>query len=903
MPGVAGSTLHHRDERRGSPVNGAIRVWMFSTMKTPPARGWYAVSAEDAFEALGSTAAGLTADEVEERRRRFGANELPEGKRLTLFGAFIRQFRDPLIYILLAAAAVSLAMAHFNDAIFIGIVLLLNAAIGTAQEQKAEESARALQKMVRISTTVLRDGEEHAIDSSELVPGDLVLLSSGDAVPADIRLTASDGLRIDESLLTGESLPVEKDARGALPEETPLGDRKNMAFTGTLVAEGRGRGVVSATGAQTQVGTIAVSLASGAGEEPPLVIRMKRMSRVISVAMLVAIAIIAAVSLTRGEPLAQVFFIAVALAVAAIPEGLPVAITVALSIASRRMAARRVIVRRLPAVEGLGACTLIASDKTGTLTANELTVTKLVLPGEGEIEVREEMSAQSERLARIARVAALCNEARLHVEGDTIEGEGDAVDVAFLVLAAMMGVRREELLRESPRAGAIPYEPQLRMAASFHEENGERVVYVKGATEAVLPLCGDCDADRVRADEEALAGEGYRVIALAAGAAGPTDRIEDLHDLDFLGLAGLIDPIRPEVPDAVRRCREAGVEVRMITGDHPATGRAIAKELGIAGDDAIVTTGADLARFGDSDEAELDRRVEAAPVFARVEPRQKTTIVSALQRHGHFVAVTGDGVNDAPALRAAHIGIAMGASGTDVARTAADLILTDDNFASIVNGIEEGRVAYDNVRKVTLLVVTTGLAEIVLLFFSIAFNLPLPLTAVQLLWLNLVTNGIQDVALAFEKGERDVLKRKPRPPSEGIFDRRMIEQVAILGFWMGAVAFVVFALLLRAGVPEEVARMELLLLMVLFENVHVFNSRSETRSAFRVPLSNNWPVVASVVVAQSLHVGAAWIPGLNSVLEIAPLSLSTWLQLLPIALSIIVVGEIIKLVRRMRRQE
>lgn len=856
--------------------------------------------------------------EADHRRDEYGPNELPEGKRLTLFGAFLRQFRDPLIYILVAAAAVSVAMGHYSDALFIGIVLLVNAAIGTMQEQKAEQSARALQRMVKISCTAVRDGSEQRIEASQLVPGDVVMLSSGDAVPADIRLFESDGLSIDESLLTGESMAVRKQAAASVSEDAPLGDRENMAFAGTLVGEGRARGVVCATGSRTEVGAIALSLASEAGEEPPLLIRMKRMSRVISVAMLVAIGVIAGVYLSRGVPIVEIFFVSVALAVAAIPEGLPVAITVALAIASRRMAARRVIVRRLPAVEGLGACTLIASDKTGTLTENDLTVKRLLLPGDIDLEIEGSgldtaggvadpalRESRSDLLERIGRASALCNEARLRDEEGGLVGEGDAVDVAFLVLSAKLGANRHELLRERPRVGSIPYEPIRKMAASFHHEEEGVVAYVKGAAEALLPMCPRADAEWVRSKEAALAEAGYRVIAVASGeVGGGEERAEwsenDLRDLELLGLAGLIDPIRAEVPEAIEKCRAAGVDVRIVTGDHPATGMAVARALGIADEQSSHMTGKDLHRLAAGEESELDRAVAGAPVFARVEPTQKVVIVSALQRAGHFVAVTGDGVNDAPALRGAHIGVAMGASGTDVARTASDLILIDDNFASIVNGIEEGRVAYDNVRKVTWLLVTTGLAEIVLLFLSILADLPLPLTAVQLLWLNLVTNGLQDVALAFEKGEKGVLQRKPRPPAQGIFDRRMVEQMAISGIWMGVVAFTVFAALLAAGIPEAIARTDLLLLMVLFENAHVFNCRSETASAFSVPLRNNWPVVGAVVLAHVLHISAAWIPWLRDVLEITPVTLIGWMEIVPIALSVIAVSEIYKFFRRRR---
>ena len=885
-------------------------------------RPWHAQTLDEVTAALGARPDGLDEAEVERRRAEVGPNELPEAARRTLLGTFLRQFKDPLIYILLAAAVVSVVTGHLSDSLFIAVVLLINAAIGTVQEQKAEESARALQQIIRIAAQVRRGGREITIDSTELVPGDLVLLSAGRAVPADLRLERVDGLEVDESLLTGESLPVGKSAgrpEDAIDEEAPVGDRSNMAFAGTTVTEGRGAGYVCDTGGRTELGQIAESLAAGAAEEPPLVIRMRRMSRAIGLFVVAAIGLLGAVYYAQGHPPLQIFFLAVALAVAAIPEGLPVAITVALAVASRRMASRKVIVRRLPAVEGLGACTLIASDKTGTLTANELTIKRIRIAGQEDVEVdgsglstrgalrragEELVPGPDDRLARLVRAGALCNEARLEEEDGRVSGAGDEVDLAFLVLAAKLGLSREQLVEEHPQLGAVPYEPRRKYAASFHRTGGGVIAFVKGAAEEVVPMCRGVDEERLRQEEEELAAQGYRVLAVAEGPVGRGEAAAEavegrLRDLELLGLVGVIDPVRQEVPDAVARCRSAGVEVRMVTGDHPATGLAIARQLGMAERDDEVVTGAQLSRL-EGDEEALADRIARARVFARVAPRQKTEIVGALQRRGHFVAVTGDGVNDAPALRAAHIGVAMGRGGTDVARGASDLILTDDNFASIVNGIEEGRVAYDNVRKVTWLLVSTGAAEIVLFFLALVTGLPLPLTAVQLLWLNLVTNGIQHVALAFEKGEPGVLARRPRPPEQGVFDRRMVSQLVLSGAWMGTAAFGVFYLVHEVqGLPAFEARNLLLLLMVLFENAHVVNCRSETESALRVPLGRNWLLVAAILLAQGIHVVAMFVPGVSDVLAIEPVSIERWLQLVPVALSVILLMEASKwLVRR-----
>ncbi|HEX7708499.1 MAG TPA: HAD-IC family P-type ATPase [Thermoanaerobaculia bacterium] len=879
---------------------------------------WHSMSVSDVIETLESRTEGLTDDEVRGRRERYGANELPKKKPPTLAALFLRQFRDPLIYILLAAAVVSLATAHFNDAVFIFVVLLVNAAIGTIQERKAERSADALQKVMRIVSSVRRDGSEEEVDSIDLVPGDIVMLTAGSAVPADLRLIRAEGLRLDESLLTGESMPLKKNADEELAEETRVADRRNMAFAGSAVTEGRAEGVVTATGRQTQIGEIAESLAEGESEVPPLVIRMKQMSRMIGLFVLGSIIVLGIVQFAKARPLEEIFFLAVALAVAAIPEGLPISITVALAVASRRMSHRRVIVRRLPAVEGLGTCTLIASDKTGTLTANRLTIARLRTPDGEEVRVsgsgldpegefrrgdRTLDVASDDPVLNIVRTGALTNEARLTRSDQGLDARGDAVDVAFLVLAGKAGVSRQRLLEESPEAGRIAYESKRKYSASFHEAGEEVIAHVKGAAEVVALMCEGADQTAVEKEERVLAEEGFRVLALAAGpverSAIDGDLTASLKGLRFLGLVGLIDPLREEVREAIDKCRDAGVDVRMITGDHPATGLAIARQLGMAEHEDEVMTGAELEAMERDSPAELESKIASVKVFTRVAPSQKTGIVSALQRSGHFVAVTGDGVNDAPALRTAHIGVAMGASGTDVARGASDLILTDDNFASIVNGIEEGRVAYSNVRKVTWLLVSMGAAEISLFFFALLANVPLPLTAVQVLWLNLVTNGIQDKALAFEKGEPGILKQPPRPPGEGVFDRRMIEQIAVAGIYTGAVGFAVFYYLhVLRGMGEVEARNLVLLLMVLFENVHTFNCRSETRSIFRIPLNRNWLLLAAVVVAQLVHIAAMFTPGLRDVLDMQPVSLRDWLVLLPVTLTLVLVVEAYKRLRR-----
>ncbi len=900
----------------------------------PDTRGetWHALPVETVLVRQGSGPDGLSPADAEKRLDRWGHNILPRRRPPSIPWIYVRQFANPLVYLLLAATVVSVAVGEWLDAGFIFVVLQLNAVIGVAQEWKAQKEAEALDALIRDRAVVRREGHWVEVDAAELVPGDILRLESGDRIGADLRLLEHHELTVDESLLTGESLPVAKQPDAVHDVRTPVAERANMLHAGCTILKGRAQGVVVATGRRTEIGRIAEALATGPASPPPLIRRLEHFSRRLGIVTMVLIAVIAVAQLLQGTPLITVFLIAVALAVAAIPEGLPVAITIALAVATHRMQKRRVIVRALPAVEGLGTCTVIASDKTGTLTCNELMVRQVLtfsgstpdpaiqISGAGygregaPTSDGKTLTGEAEsRFRALVESAALCNEATVRFTAEGTEHLGDTVDVAFLVAATKAGIDVHELRRNAPQVSAIPYEPARRFAAAFAvparssdqpEAPGDgAVVHVKGAPEVILPLCSGSDAEQLRVEADRMAAQGYRVLAVARGPATLEEAravsADALSGLTFLGLAGLIDPVRPEVPEAIERCRMAGISVRMVTGDHPGTALAIARELGIASDPREVVTGAELARHDRPDD-HFDRRVAEARVFARVEPVQKLDIVAAYQRGGEVVAVTGDGVNDAPALDAADIGVAMGLGGTDVARGAADLILTDDNFASIVAGIEEGRVAYDNVRKLIFLLVATGLGEIVLFLLAIVFDRPIPLFAVQLLWLNLVTNGIQHMALAFEKAEPDIGKRPPRPPGEALFDRRMVSQVLTAGTYMGAMAFVFFEWCLTQGMAEAEARNMVLLLMVLFENAHVLNARSERRSVFQVPLSDNWFLVLAVVGAQGLHIAAMHLPGLRTILDVQPISWTDWLTVAMMAVSLIVVIEIYKRVMPVR---
>lgn len=875
-------------------------------------------------EELSSADSGLTDKEAASRLKKVGPNTLPRGKAPGVAKVFFRQFLSPLIYILLIAGAISVVINELSDAIFIFVVLLLNAVIGTIQEYSAERSAEALQSMVKTKARVLRDSAEHDIDAEKLVPGDIVLLESGRKVPADLRLLSSGDLNVDESLLTGESEAVNKDAGAKVKKGAGLGDQLNMVFGGTLVTRGRAKGLVTATGRWTQVGHLAASIQKEKKEsKPPLLIRMEKFTFWVAVSMLVAIGLLVGVELSQGTPLVQVFMVSVALAVAAIPEGLPIALTVALARGMKRMAKRHVIIRKLVAVEALGSCTYIASDKTGTLTVNRLTVQRLALPGlekpveitgegleGGEVKLPGESGDKVKKLVdEIALAAVLCNEGTLEEKGGKLQAEGDAVDTALLVMAHKHGLAPGRVREENKALAAVPFESERRYSASLNKVGGKSRVFVKGAGESVLEMCGrsagagggKLDKEALNAQALELAKHGYRMLALASGDGhGESEaalKPEKLKNLTFLGFIGMIDPLRPEAADAVSECDDAGVEVAMVTGDHPETAFAIARQLGLAERMDQVVTGPELKKAEHKGKQALDQLVKKARVFARVEPQQKVTLVKSLKRLGHFVAMTGDGANDAPALSAANVGVAMGKRGTDVAKESAALIITDDNFASIVHGIEEGRVAYANARKVIYLLISTGAAEIVLFALALGSGLPLPLMATQLLWLNLVTNGVQDVALAFEPGEGDEMARPPRPPKEPIFNRVMLGRILMSAAVMSVAAFGVFHYLISLGWELAVARNYTLLLMVLFENVHALNSRSEYRPALLHNPLRNLFLIASIVGAQLLHISTMYIPWLGKILGTSPLPAEHWLMLLGVAALLLVFNDVEKAVR------
>ncbi|MGB9926978.1 MAG: cation-translocating P-type ATPase [Methanosarcina sp.] len=886
---------------------------------------WHTLPSEEVFEKLATSPKGLEPEEAAIRLTEYGKNTLPAREPPGIISIILHQFKSPLIYILLIAGVISILVGDVKDAGFILLVVIINAIIGTIQEWKAEQSASQLQTILKIMSRVKREGAEIKLAAEEIVPGDIVLLESGSRVPADLRILYATNLTIDESLLTGESDAVQKTTE-IFAKDTAVSDRHNMAYAGSTVITGRGCGVVTATGNRTEVGTIARAVTETESAKPPLLIRMEDFAHKIGILVIAASGVMSLVALAQGIAPIEVFFLAIALIVSAIPEGLPVGVTVALSIASTRMAKRNVIVRSLSAVESLGSCTTIATDKTGTLTVNQQTAKIVLLPpgdifeisGEGYIPIgevkkrgqespdREEM----ERLQRLARSATICNEGALFKDDEQWVHHGDAIDVAFLALASKVGI--DPKVKEKIKiVHEIPFESERMYSAVYYQENKDSPfkVAVKGAMEAVLPYCtkmsspeGEVpiDSDTLNLELNALMEKGYRVLVVAEGLISEKDQtnkdftLEALRpELTFLGITGFIDPLRPDVIEAVKTCKRAGIDVMMITGDHPKTALAIAKALEIAHSGEEMITGRQMETFGDPELPTFIAALEKARIFARVTPVQKMQIVDALVRRGHFVAVTGDGVNDAPALRRANIGVAMG-SGTDVAKDTSSMIVTDDNFTSIVAGVEEGRIAYDNIRKVTYLLISTGLAEVILFILALIAGLSIPLLAVQLLWLNLVTNGIQGVALAFEAGEPGTMYKSPRKPDEGIFNALMIKQTVASGITVGLIAFAAWGLLFNMGYEEVEARNLLLLLMVLFENFHVFNCRSEYRSIFRIPLRNNYLLVIGVILMQGLHIFSMNLPFMQGLLGLRPVTLETWIITLVIAASIIIVMEIFK---------
>ena len=872
------------------------------------------MDARQARAVLSSSEGGLSEQEAVSRLSRYGLNALADEQHISVFKVALHQFTSPLIYLLLIAALITFLLGEYIDTGVILAVVVINAIIGFTQELKAEESVRSLKKLVVAKARVIRDGHEKEINAAELVPGDLVLLASGVRVPADLRLVQVNELRIDEAMLTGESVPADKTVDTIAAEHLVPADQLNMAFMGTAVVNGRASGLVVATGRTTMLGSIASEVRQIGQVRAPIQDTIDRFARTVGLLVISTSSLLFVVGLLMGNSAKEMFLTAVAAAVGAIPEGLPIVVTIALAVGVSRMARQNAIVRRLPAVETLGSTTVICSDKTGTLTKNEMTVTRLFdgehdyeLTGsgydpQGELLCHGAPHSTGEPLRRLLQIGLLCNESDLYERDGLWRVDGDPTEAA-LIASAMKGGLQPEAEREAlPRSAMIPFESERAWMATLHQQGTGGLIFVKGAPERLLALC-DLDMTEQEAlleRAEAYAAEGMRVLALAwkvfEGDAGQHLAPQDLEQgLIFAGLQAMIDPPRPEAIEAIKGCKRAGAKVVMITGDHRVTALAIARELGIADQSSAVLTGSMLETMDDN---ELYRQVGQVSVYARVSPQHKLRITRQLVRRGEIVAMTGDGVNDAPALKAAHIGIAMGVTGTDVAREASDMVLADDNFASIFRAVKEGRIVFDNLRKVVFFLIPTGVADLFSIVVAVLLGLPLPFIPAQILWINLVTNGMQDVALAFEPAEKGVLNRPPRPANEGIFSSLLVQRTILVGLVITAAVIYTFTQALRSGATLEQARTVAVTTMVFSQFFQAWNSRSETESVFGLnPLSN--PILFySMIAAFFAQLAVLYVPALQWVFRTVPLSAAEWQQIVAVSCSVLIVVELDKWLRR-----
>lgn len=987
--GLRGTPRHAspaaQDARRPKPTDSQTqRIMAKGTESRDDSRSWYRFSREDVLGRLQAGAEGLSPEEAARRRAEVGPNSIRTEQGVSAWKVLIDQFTSPMIYVLIAALVVTLVIQSWGDATVIAMVLVINAVIGFIQEYRAESAVQSLMKMVSPKATVRRDGGVREVEGKELVPGDIVLLEQGAMVPADVRVLDSHSMQVNESALTGESVPVSKlevplsDAG----ENLPPADQANMAFMGTAVTAGRGEGVVVATGTRTQLGAIAEEIREAGETVTPLQRRMDHLAKWIAAVILAIAAVAFLVGFMMGRSTTQMFLLAVSLSVAAIPAGLPVVMTVALAVGVRRMARRHAVIRNLPAVETLGSCTAIVSDKTGTLTQNRMTAERIVAGARtfevsgparsiaGNVHAGQDdeppvVDPQTEPALFWTLLCGLLNNAAdLGDDGDDGEApeasddgaaraSGDPMEVALLLAALKSGLSRTELSTRYRQIDEIPFQTEQRFSATIHRADGDGspqpIVLIKGAPERIVEMSDSMmaadgseqplDRDGIDAWNSQLASEGLRVLAMAIGHGDEAARSihsETPTGMTLVGLVGLRDPARPEAIDAVENCHEAGIRVIMVTGDHARTAAAIAQQVRLdrpatrggdrirelaetgdssatkigggeqnaAGDDRFAEddtaprleahTGRQIAE--DSDE-ELDAALSRTNVFARVKPADKVRIVDRLKANRQIVAVTGDGVNDAPALKSAHLGAAMGQTGTDVAKEASDMVITDDNFASVYSAVEEGRTAFRNIRMATFFLLSTGAADVLIILASLALRWPLPLLPAQILWCNVVTNGIADVALGFEPGERSLFRRSPRPVDEGVLDRTLIERLAVVAVWLAAGTLGIFYWVYSGDGNLDLARVSALTTLVLFQKVHVFNCRSEDVSIFRKNLLSNKVLFVGVLASLVVHIAALYIPWTQTLLHFEPLSGRIWIAAIAVAATAIIVNELHKWLR------
>ena len=801
---------------------------------------FYTKSSQTVLSELDSRESGLSRDEVASRRGKYGPNELKQGKKKTNFGRFLDQFKDAMIIILLVAAAVSFVIAcvegepkEFFEPGLILLIVVLNALMGVMQESKAEKALDALKSMSAPHSRVIRDGEEQVIESSQLVPGDVIRLEAGDFVPADARLLKSVNLKSEESALTGESVPSDKDANATVEEKAPIGDRSNMIYSGCSISYGTATAVVTATGMDTEMGKIAGLLSGEQDSQTPLQKKLAQLGKYLGFLALGVCAIIFVIGLIAKLPVMDIFMTAVSLAVSAIPEGLPAIVTIVLSIGVQRLAKRNAVIRRLPAVETLGGASIICSDKTGTLTQNRMTLMKAYTENAFEDISRE----NSGEIRKLLSYATLCCDGSIRFENGQVQHIGDPTETAIILGAHNNGMTQAELNSRYPRVAELPFDSDRKLMTSVNKVDGKLLVIVKGAVDMMMPRCIKGDFEKAKEINEEMSSCALRVIAVSYKEIDklPDDLSTLEQDLTFMGMLGMIDPPRPEAAEAVRTCLRAGIKPVMITGDHVVTASAIAKALGILQPGQRAITGAQLDAMTDE---ELDAQVEEISVYARVSPENKIRIVKAWQRKDQVVAMTGDGVNDAPALKAADIGCAMGITGTDVAKGAADMTLSDDNFATIVEAVKEGRSIYRNIKKVVSFLLGTNIGEVIAVFFAMLLWQKTPLLSMQLLWINLITDSLPAIALGMEPIEEGVMDEKPRPKKEGLFAKGLGLRIVLQGVMFGVLALVAYRVGETVMGCVEGGQTMAFAVLALSQVIQAYNVRSD-RSLFKIGFFGN----------------------------------------------------------------
>lgn len=888
---------------------------------------WYLKSIEEVLSELNvDSEVGLKKNEVNKRLEKYGPNELKEEQGKSFISKLIAQFSDFLILILIGAAIISIVVGESSDAIVILAIVIVNAFLGIYQEGKAEKALDALKKMASPNAKVLRDSKAVVVPANTLIPGDIVLLEAGDIIPADLRLIESSNLKVEEASLTGESVPVEKKANESFDKEVSLGDRHNMAYMSTIVTYGRGKGIVVGTGHDSEIGKIATMIQSFEDETTPLQKKLNQLGKVLGVSTILICVLVFGIGLLQKREALEMFMVAISLAVAAIPEGLPAIVTIVLAIGMNRMVKRNAIVKRLLAVETLGCTTVICSDKTGTLTQNEMTVVKVYVDdkildvtgtgyepvGEFKMEDKEIATKSVENLNMLLSIGMLANDAKLERVDDLYKIIGDPTEGALVTLAGKADITNE-INKSYPRIEEIPFDSDRKMMTTFHKNftPGKVVSFTKGAPDIIIGRCNSIRIEdkvvpftdelkkKVLETNSKFAKNALRVLAFAFREYSdlPTNISPENNETNmiFVGLAGMIDPPRPEAKDAIKECKEAGINTIMITGDYKETAFAIAKTLGMAETEDQAMMGDELNNVSDEDLREIVKRVK---VFARVSPEHKVRIVSALRANGNIAAMTGDGVNDAMALKKADIGVSMGITGTDVAKNTADLILTDDNFASIVSAVEEGRIIYDNIKKFVFFLLSCNIGEILLVFVSILMNLPVPLLPIQLLWLNLVTDSFPALALGVEKGDPDIMSQKPRNPNEPILDRHMVVSIifqsiaiavaSLSAYWWG---------IYRYGLDNILeARTIAFTTLITAELLRAYSTRSTHYTIFEIGIFSNKTLVYGTTLSFMLTLVVIYIPFLNPVFHTFPLGFTDWEIILAFAFLPLLIGEIVKLI-------